>query len=184
MCLPLSINGDVPAFDTKRRRALITCNAYYPSNQIRVTSNMRLPLTTKVVASPILHKLRRTTKTCLLFILHPRGRPALPRMWAHLALPGDDRLRARFRSMSLLFEFFYIVIVMIIMTKHCKSVTYVNPSVGQKWKSHVYKFIIYLVELTHIKRIVQFQNHLTAIYCIQVDLNPMKSLFHCSCRLN
>jgi hypothetical protein len=96
---------------------------------------------------------------CLLFILHPRGRPALPRMWAHLALPGDDRLRARFRSMSLLFEFFYIVIVMIIMTKHCKSVTYVNPSVGQKWKSHVYKFIIYLVELTHIKRIVQFQNH-------------------------
>jgi hypothetical protein len=78
MCLPLSINGDAPAFGTKRRHALITCNAYYPSNQIRVTSNVRLPLTTKVIASPILHKLRHTTKTCVSFLssIPMVGRPS------------------------------------------------------------------------------------------------------------
>jgi hypothetical protein len=56
-------------FGTKGKCALTMHNAYYPSNQICVPSNVHLSLVTKASTSLILHKLRHAAKTCLLFTL-------------------------------------------------------------------------------------------------------------------
>jgi hypothetical protein len=72
MCLPLRINGDAPAFGTKERCA-------HPSNQRCVSSNTCLTLVTIADTFFILHKLRRTAKTCISFS-PPCARPVLPPM--------------------------------------------------------------------------------------------------------
>jgi hypothetical protein len=73
--LPLHINGDAFAFGTKGRCVLIMRDVYYPSNQKQVPSYARLPLVTKVGTSPILHKLRRATKSCTAFLASSASGP-------------------------------------------------------------------------------------------------------------